>query len=135
MSGATLKLADIATVSDSHKKVESYARLNGSNVITMNVVKKTGSNLISAADQIKVIVEDMKANELPQDLDIVISGDQSYYTRTVLKELNNTMIIGFILVTILLMFFMGLTNAIFVGLSVPLSMALAYIVLRHSILH
>jgi len=129
MSGALVKLSDVATVSDSHKKVESYARLNGSNVITLNVVKKSGSNLISAADQIKAIVENMQADQLPKDLDVVISGDQSYYTRIILKELNNTIIIGFILVVLVLMFFMGLTNAIFVGLSVPLSMALAYIVL------
>ncbi len=71
----------------------------------------------------------MKKNDLPKDLNIVVSGDQSYYTNIILKELNNTIIIGFILVTIVLMFFMGLTNAIFVGFSVPLSMALAYIVL------
>jgi multidrug efflux pump len=92
-------------------------------------VKKSGTNLIKAADQIKVIIDEMKKNDLPRDLNIVVSGDQSYYTNIILKELNNTIIIGFILVTIVLMFFMGLTNAIFVGFSVPLSMALAYIVL------
>jgi multidrug efflux pump len=58
-----------------------------------------------------------------------ISGDQSKYTRNTLKDLNNTIIIGFVLVTIVLMFFMGVTNAFFVAVSVPLSMALAYIVM------
>ncbi len=58
-----------------------------------------------------------------------VTGDQSRYTRNTLEDLNNTIIIGFILVTIVLMFFMGLVNAIFVGFSVPLSMAIAYIFL------
>ena len=129
-SGAVVRLSDIAEIKDSHKKVESFARLSGKNVVTLNVIKKSGKNLIHAADQIAVITEEMKADNLPKDLKIAVSGDQSYFTRIMLKELNNTIIIGFILVTIVLMFFMGLTNALFVGLSVPLSMALAYIVIR-----
>ncbi len=129
-SGAIVRLSDIAEVSDTHKKAESYSRLFGKNVVTLNVIKKSGENLINAADQIKVVMDQMKANELPKDLKIVVSGDQSYFTKNILKELNNTIIIGFILVTIVLMFFMGLTNAIFVGFSVPLSMALAYIIIR-----
>jgi multidrug efflux pump subunit AcrB len=128
-SGAIVRLSDIADIKDSHKEAESFARLDGKNVITLNVVKKSGANLINGADQIKKIVDEMEASVLPRDLKVTISGDQSYYTKIILKELNNTIIIGFILVTIVLMFFMGLTNAIFVGFSVPLSMALAYIVL------
>jgi multidrug efflux pump len=129
-SGAVVRLSDIAEIKDARKKAESFARLGGKNVITLNVVKKSGTNLIKAADQIKLIIDEMKKNDLPRDLNIVVSGDQSYYTNIILKELNNTIIIGFILVTIVLMFFMGLTNAIFVGFSVPLSMALAYIVIQ-----
>jgi multidrug efflux pump subunit AcrB len=129
-SGAIVRLSDIAEIRDSHKKAESFSRLAGTNVVTLNVIKKSGENLINAADKINLIVDNMKAENLPKDLKIVISGDQSYFTKIILKELNNTIIIGFILVTIVLMFFMGLTNAIFVGFSVPLSMALAYIVIR-----
>jgi|WetSurSiteA1Bulk_404760.scaffolds.fasta_scaffold00240_10 multidrug efflux pump len=129
-SGAIVKLSDIAEIKDTHKKQESFSRLGGKNVVTLNVIKKSGQNLINAADQIKIITDDMKANDLPRDLSVTVSGDQSYYTRNILKELNNTIVIGFLLVTMVLMFFMGLTNAIFVGFSVPLSMALAYIVIR-----
>jgi multidrug efflux pump len=129
-SGAIVNIGDIAEVKDSHKKVESFARLAGQNVVTLNVIKKSGENLINAAEQIEAITNEMKATSLPKDLEIVVSGDQSYFTKIMLKELNNTIIIGFILVTIVLMFFMGLTNALFVALSVPLSMALAYIAIR-----
>ncbi len=71
----------------------------------------------------------MHAEELPEDLEINITGDQSEQTRITLHDLINTIIIGFILVTVILMFFMGVTNAIFVALSVPLSCALAFLVL------
>lgn len=125
--GAKVYLKDIAEVRDTYADRESYARLNGENVITLNVIKKSGQNLLDASDKIKEITKDLEENKFPKDLKITTTGDQSIYTRTTLKDLNNTIIIGFILVTIVLMFFMGLTNAIFVGLSVPLSMFLAYI--------
>jgi multidrug efflux pump subunit AcrB len=57
-----------------------------------------------------------------------ITGDQSEKTRVTLHDLINTIIIGFILVTVILMFFMGTTNAIFVAMSVPLSCAVAFMV-------
>jgi len=127
--GAYIKLSDIAEVKDDFKEQESYSRLDGKNVITLNVIKKSGTNLLDASDQIKEIVANVKGKELPEDLTLTISGDQSRMTRNTLEELNNTIIIGFILVTIVLMFFMGFTNAFFVGLSVPLSMAIAYLII------
>jgi len=128
-SGGNIPLGEIAAVIDGFKEKESFARLNGENVITLNVVKKSGQNLLEASDKIKEIIADLQATKFPKNLNINISGDQSNYTRSTLEELNNTIILGFIFVTIVLMFFMGLTNAIFVALSVPLSMALAYIVM------
>ena len=127
--GAYVKLSDLAEIKDDFKEQESFSRLDGKNVITLNVIKKAGTNLLDASDQIKDIVESVKGKELPDDITLSISGDQSVRTRNTLEELNNTIIIGFILVTIVLMFFMGFTNAFFVGLSVPLSMAIAYLVI------
>lgn len=128
-SGALVKLKDIAFVRDSFHEPENYARFNGKNVVTLNVIKKSGQNLLDASDKIKAIIADMQKTKLPSNLVVQITGDQSRYTRNTVHDLNNTIIIGFILVTIVLMFFMGLVNAIFVGFSVPLSMAIAYIFL------
>ena len=129
-SGAYIKLSDIAEIKDDFKDQESFAHLDGKNVITLNVIKKSGANLLDASDHIKDIVDnELKGKDFPSDLTLTITGDQSRFTRNTLEELNNTIIIGFILVTIVLMFFMGFTNSFFVGLSVPLSMAVAYLVL------
>ncbi len=128
-SGAQLYLKDIAEVKMGHEDQESYSRLNGKNVIALNVIKKSGENLINASDKIKVLVDKLKATEFPSNLEVVITGDQSRATRVTLHDLINTIIIGFILVTIILMFFMGATDAIFVALSVPLSMCIAFLIL------
>ena len=124
--GSSLYLRDIAEVKDSFKEQESYARLYGKNVITLNVKKRSGENLIDASDKINALILEMKAGQLPKNLNITVTGDQSNRTRVTLHDLINTIIIGFILVTVILMFFMGITNAIFVALSVPLSMFIAF---------
>ncbi len=129
-SGALVYLKDIATITDGYKEQESYSRLNGDNVITLNVIKKSGQNLINAADKIKDIMNvELKDKVFPSDVKVTVTGDMSRYTKNTLEELNNTIILGFILVTIILMFFMGFTNAFFVGLSVPLSMFVAYMIM------
>lgn len=126
-SGAMVYLKDVAEIKDSFKEQESFSRLNGKNVITLNIVKKSGRNLLDASDKIKEILDkDLVNNRFPNDLEVTISGDQSRYTRNTLEELNNTILFGFILVTLVLMFFMGITNAFFVALAVPLSMFVSF---------
>lgn len=128
--GAIVYLKDIAELIDTVKEKESYARLDGKNVVTLNIVKRAGENLISAAGKVKDIVADMKKNGvLPKDLRVVITGDQSKATATSFNDLVNTIIIGFVLVLLVLMFFMGVTNAFFVALSVPLSVFVAFLFL------
>ncbi|MEO5783540.1 MAG: efflux RND transporter permease subunit, partial [Ginsengibacter sp.] len=128
--GASVYLKDIAELIDTVKEKESYARLDGKNVITINIVKRAGENLISTAGKIKDIVAKMKTDEeLPPNLKVVITGDQSKATATSFNDLVNTIIIGFVLVLLVLMFFMGVTNAFFVALSVPLSVFVAFMFL------
>lgn len=128
-TGGSVYLKDIANVVDGFKEQESFARLNGKNVITLNVKKRSGENLIEASDKIREIIAEMQANQFPKGLEIVATGDQSDKTRVTLHDLINTIVIGFILVTLILMFFMGITNALFVALSVPLSMCVAFLVM------
>ncbi|HEX3165295.1 MAG TPA: efflux RND transporter permease subunit [Chitinophagaceae bacterium] len=128
--GATVYLKDIAEIRDTIKETENFARLDGKNVVTLNIVKRSGENLINAADKIKAVVADMRVkDELPKDLKIVFTGDQSKLTKNSFNELVNTIVIGFLLVLIILMFFMGVTNAFFVALSVPLSVFVAFMFL------
>ncbi|HMH33399.1 MAG TPA: efflux RND transporter permease subunit [Puia sp.] len=127
--GQPVYLHDIAQVIDTVAEKDSYSRINGKNVVTLQIVKRAGENLINTSDKIKEIVAQMKKSELPPDLDVVITGDQSVQTRTSFNDLINTIVIGFILVLIVLMFFMGVSNAFFVALSVPLSVFVAFLFL------
>lgn len=127
--GLPIYLKDIATIKDTTKERESYARLDGKNVITLNIIKRAGENLIETAQDVKGVVQTMQKDELPPNLNIVMTGDLSKNAANSFNELVNTIVIGFILVLIILMFFMGVTNAFFVALSVPLSMFVAFMFL------
>jgi multidrug efflux pump len=133
--GQAIYLRDIAEVKDSFLEQESYARLKTNdqkdfkNVITLNVSKRAGENLIEASDKINALIKQKQKTVFPKGLNITVTGDQSDKTRTTLNDLINTIVIGFLLVTVILMFFMGTTNAIFVALSVPLSCFIAFLVM------
>ena len=127
--GSPIYLKDIAQIRDTTKDAESFARLDGKNVVTLNIIKRSGENLIETSEGIRKAVAEAKGVLYPSNLNTVITGDQSIKTRTSFNDLVTSIIIGFILVLIVLMFFMGVTNAFFVALSVPLSMFVAFVFL------
>lgn len=127
--GDPVYLKDIAEIKDTLKTSESYARLDGKNVITLNIIKRSGENLIETSDAVQAEVASMLQTDFPKDLNVVITGDQSKQTKTSFNDLVNSIVIGFMLVLIILMFFMGVVNAFFVALSVPLSMFVAFVFL------
>ncbi|MBN7810976.1 efflux RND transporter permease subunit [Algoriphagus sp. H41] len=123
-------LRDVAEISDTFKDRTSYARSKNLPVVTINVTKRSGENLLDAADKIKEIIETTQANRFPEDLEITITNDQSKQTRTQVSDLENSIIFGIILVVMVLMFFMGFRNALFVGSAIPLSMFISFLILN-----
>lgn len=123
-------LRDVATVTDTYKERTSYARSNKLPVLTVNVIKRSGENLLDASDKIKEIIQDAKASRFPSDLQISITNDQSKTTRAQVADLENSIIFGVILVVLILMFFLGFRNALFVGIAIPLSMFISFLILN-----
>ena len=122
-------LKDIAQVIDSYADRESFSRLMGEDVITLNVIKKSGQNLINTIDKIKIILEEFEA-KAPANLAITVTGDNSKITRNTLASLFNTIILGFLIVVLVLMFFMGVDNSLFVAISIPLSILITFIIIH-----
>ncbi len=115
-------LKEIADVSFDYAERKSIARVNGLPVISLDVIKRSGENLLSAADKIKQIVADAEARVLPEAVEVTLFNDQSIRTRRMVSNLENSIISGMILVVLVLLFFLGIRNALFVGLAIPLSM-------------
>ncbi|MDA9264397.1 efflux RND transporter permease subunit [Saprospiraceae bacterium] len=121
-------LKDIATVKYGYKERTSYARSDGYPVISLDVIKRKGKNLLAAADELKIVLA-QEVNELPSDLKVSLFNDQSVNTRNEVNNLENSIISGVILVVLVLLFFLGLRNASFVGIAIPLSMLMGILFL------
>lgn len=121
-------LKDIATVKYGYKERTSYARSDGYPVISLDVIKRKGKNLLAAADELKIVLA-QEVNELPSDLKVSLFNDQSVNTRNEVSNLENSIISGVILVILILLFFLGLRNASFVGIAIPLSMLMGILFL------
>tara|TARA_R110002051_G_scaffold160258_2_gene231891 strand:- start:387 stop:2582 length:2196 start_codon:yes stop_codon:yes gene_type:complete len=128
-NGNAVYLKDIAQVTFSEEEKTTYAREFGESVVMLDVKKRAGKNMIEAADKIKAMVKDAKANYYPADLGISIANDSSGRTLNQVDDLVNNIIFGIILVVTVLMFFLGFRNALFVGFAIPMSMFMSFMIL------
>src|ERR1700734_4282107 len=94
--GYPVYLKDIATIKDTIKDRESYARLDGKNVVTLNIIKRSGENLIETSEAVQKAVDEARGVLYPKDLKAIVTGDQSIKTKSSFKDLVNSIVIGFI---------------------------------------
>ena len=122
-------LRDIAEVNFKEQEKQSFAREFSNPVLMLDVTKRGGENLINASEQIDVIIAKAKEEVFPSNLNISKTNDQTNDTKTMVADLENSIILGIILVVVVLLFFLGIRNALFVGIAIPLSMFMSFILL------
>ncbi len=127
--GNIVYLRDIAEVSFKEQEKQSYAREYLQPVVMLDVKKRSGQNLLIASSKIDKIIYEAKSNVFPKKLIISKTNDQSNDTKTMVSDLENSIVLGVILVVLVLYFFLGFRNALFVGIAIPLSMLLSFIIL------
>ena len=127
--GGRILLRDIAKVNFREKDRTTFAREYAQPVVMLSIMKKSGENMIAAIEKINVILDEAVGNYIPDNLNISITNDQSTRTEAQVSELENSIIFGVLLVVGVLMFFLGFRNAIFVGIAIPLSIMMSFLVL------
>lgn len=126
-----VKLKDVANVYFGNGDTTSFAREFGSPVVMLDVKKQGGQNLLDAADTIYKIIDAAKLDgTIPSGVKVSVTNDQSNNTRDMVSNLENSIIFGVILVVGVLLFFLGLRNALFVGVAIPLSMLMSFLILQ-----
>ena len=122
-------LGDIAEINFKESEKKSYAREFGNNLVTLAVKKRSGKNLINAAETIRGIVSETIENDYPIDLNVSITNDMSNRIVSQVDDLVNNILFGIFLVTTVLMFFLGFRNALFVGFAIPMSMFMSLMII------
>ena len=128
--GNIVYLHDVGYVEYGFAERDSYARLDHQPVVSLQVVKKSGENLLSTIDQVNIILDKARENHIiPDKLVITITNDQSEMVKRQLSNLENSIIMGMIFVIIILFLFLGTRNSLIVGLAIPMSMFLSFLIL------
>jgi multidrug efflux pump subunit AcrB len=129
--GRPVYIRDVATVDFGFKERDSYARLDGKPVVTLGVKKRVGYNIIETADAVRAVIEEMRPSFPPTTV-VKITSDTSDQVRKMVSSLENNIISGLILVVAVLLFVLGIRNASFVGVAIPLSMLLSFSIIQMS---
>ena len=128
-SGSPVYVRDVATVRYGFQDRDSYARINGEDSVALTVQKRSGANVVEVADAVRALVE-RERPAWPENVEVVFLGDLSKDVRMMVKDLENNILSGLVLVVLVLMFALGFRNALFVGLAIPFSMLLAFVALQ-----
>jgi multidrug efflux pump len=128
-SGRPVYVRDVATVEFGFQDRTSFARLDDSPVVTLDIIKRSGYSIIETSDMVKVAVLEMEPI-LPPTTVVKVTSDQSTQVGDMVSNLENNIISGLILIVIVLLFFLGVGNSLFVAISIPLSMLLTFVVLN-----
>ncbi|MGF1626053.1 MAG: efflux RND transporter permease subunit [Alphaproteobacteria bacterium] len=123
-----IMLRDIATVQRTFKDPNSFARINGDRSVGLEVVKRSGENVIDTIEMVKAVVAAMQ-EYMPPTVEITFSGDNSQHIRTMLSDLQNNVISAVLLVMIVIVGALGLKSGALVGIAIPGSFLTGILVL------
>lgn len=121
-------LRDLAEIRDGFKPVQTYSRLDGQPSITLTVTKRSGENVIQVADRVKALVAQAQES-LPAGVTLKVTADTSKEIRNRVRTLEDGILSGMVLVVAVLFMFLGVWNAFFVALAIPISLLVAFFIL------
>jgi len=122
-------LADVATVRATFKDRTSYSRHNETSNVTLSVQKRVGANVVHISDYIKVIIDKAK-QQAPGSIEFDITFDMSKYIRNIVADLENNIMAALILVSFVLLLFLGWRSATIVAMIIPLSMLITFFLIQ-----
>ena len=123
---SVVTLADVADVRSTFKDRQRYARVNGSDGISINVVKRQGSNLVDTVAQVRELVDRRRA-DLPDAVRLFYTQDQAPYALGQINELEGNILTALALVMVLVVAAIGLRSGLIVGAAIPVSFLFALV--------
>lgn len=115
---SVIKVRDVAKIRSTFKDPENFARINGQRAVALNIVKRTGENIIETIEAVQQVVEE-ESQYWPKGIKVIYTLDQSSDIRNMLSDLQNNMISAVLLVMIVLVVVMGVRAAGLVGVAIP----------------
>ena len=115
-----IRVKDLGRVVFGFKELSNRSRLDGQESVSLSVIKRSGENLLAIRQQVQDLVKEFEA-EQQGEIRFTILADSGKWVTQLVSDLENNIISGFILVFVVLLVVMGIRNALFVAVSIPLS--------------
>jgi hydrophobic/amphiphilic exporter-1 (mainly G- bacteria), HAE1 family len=127
--GVQVRVRDVANVVDGIREQNSFARIDGSKAVILDMKKVRGSNTVEVGEGVKKAIERVK-KELPADVELSILSDQSRYVKASVRNVQRTIIEGAILtVFIVFLFLASWRSTVITALTLPISVIATFIAL------
>jgi multidrug efflux pump subunit AcrB len=127
--GSPIYLSDVATVTDAFKDRTTFSRLNGADNVTLTVQKRVGANVVNVSDMVRAVVEQAE-KLIPGAVKFDITYDMSDMIRNMVADLENNILSALILVTAVLLLFLGWRPSTIVAMIIPLSMLITFFLIQ-----
>ena len=129
--GKPVMLTDVADVEDTWVDEETFSRANGVPCVIVFVRKQSRTNTVDVIDRVNATLKTMQENDLPPDIRVDITRDQSHYIRENVADVWNTILFGgFLALAITYMFLQDLRATIIGGLAIPTSIVATFYLMR-----
>jgi len=129
INGSPVYLRDIAEIKDSYKDITSISSFDYKPSINIDIKKRSGENIIYITDAVKKLLKEEK-DKFPEGVSVVPVMDRSIQINSMVHDLENNIITGFLFVLIVLLFAMGFRNALLASIAIPMSMLLSFSILQ-----
>ncbi|MGI5092858.1 efflux RND transporter permease subunit [Treponema socranskii] len=117
----TIRLRDVADVYEGYKDENTLAYLNGTPCVILNIQKQSGKNSVNAAHAVRKAIKAIKV-ELPSDVDIIESSNDTDIIEQTIAEVVKSVIQGALLAVIVLFIFLrSIKSTVIIGLAIPVS--------------
>ncbi|MFQ5751520.1 MAG: efflux RND transporter permease subunit [bacterium] len=130
--GHHVRVEDIADVRDTFEEPIVLSRFNDRPSVTLTVAKKKQGNSIKIIDEIKELVKKYRTERVPKTASIDIINDTSIRIKEILNVLRNNALLGMVLVVVCLYFFLGLRNAIFAAIGIPVTFMFTFMFMKYT---
>ncbi len=126
--GTKLRLGDIATIIDGFDETPIVANFNGERAIAIDVFRTGSQNVIEIGDQVKEFIA-LKQRQLPEGIRLSYWDDDTYRIKVRLATLQDSAILGFLLVVGILSLFLRPSLAFWVAWGIPIAFAGTFFIL------
>ena len=126
--GAIVYLRDIATISPTLETPRTLTQINNENALVLSIKRKKNVNMIQIVNDVKAAMKNMDGNY--PGLKTTLYFDQSQQIKKRIKELQVNGLLGICLVFLILWTAMGLRNALFASVGIPIAFLLTFVLMK-----